>query len=84
MNDSTVPNVLADRYASPEMRQIWAPKNKIIAERKLWIAVADAQRDLGVDIPQAAIDAYERVRDQVDLASIASRPLRESCHFGQA
>lgn len=73
MSDSTVPNVLADRYASPEMRQIWAPKNKIIAERKLWIAVADAQRDLGVDIPQAAIDAYERVRDQVDLASIADR-----------
>ena len=45
----SVPNVLATRYASEAMRQIWAPENKIILERQLWIAVLEAQRDLGVD-----------------------------------
>ena len=34
-----VPNVLANRYASPEMRAVWSPQNKIVAERRLWLAV---------------------------------------------
>ncbi|MFD0866476.1 adenylosuccinate lyase [Tessaracoccus lubricantis] len=73
----SVPNVLANRYASTQMRQIWAPEAKIVAERKLWLAVLRAQRDLGVDFGGADADeviaAYERVVDQVDLASIDER-----------
>lgn len=73
----TVPNVLATRYASPQVQQIWSPENKIIAERQLWIAVMSAQRDLGVDFgsddADAVIKAYEKVIDQVDLDSIAER-----------
>ena len=72
-----IPNVLANRYASPAMREIWSPENKIVAERRLWIAVLEAQRDLGVDFggddPDAVIAAYEGVLEQVDLASIAAR-----------
>ena len=45
----TVPNVLATRYASDAMRAIWSPENKIVAERQLWLAVLEAQKDLGVD-----------------------------------
>lgn len=41
----SVPNVLANRYASASMRNTWSPENKIIAERLLWIAVLSAQRD---------------------------------------
>jgi adenylosuccinate lyase len=70
-------NVLANRYASAEMRDIWSPENKILAERKLWLAVLAAQRDLGVDFggddPDAVIAAYEAVLDQVDLNDIADR-----------
>lgn len=66
-------NVLASRYASPAMVEIWSPVNKIRAERALWISVMRAQRDLGVEIPQEAIDAYQSVIDQVDLASIDAR-----------
>lgn len=66
-------NVLASRYASPAMVEIWSPVNKIRAERALWIAVMHAQRDLGVEIPQEAIDAYQSVIDHVDLASIDAR-----------
>ena len=73
----SVPNVLAARYASEPMRAVWSPENKIVAERRLWIAVLTAQRDLGVDFggadPDAVIAAYEGVLDQVDLASIGER-----------
>lgn len=66
-------NVLAARYASPAMVEVWSPVNKIRAERALWIAVMRAQKDLGVAIPQEAIDAYQAVMDQVDLDSIDAR-----------
>ena len=73
----SVPNVLATRYASPEMRQIWSPEAKIVAERRLWLAVLRAQRDLGVDFggadPDQVIASYEAVIDRVDLDSIAAR-----------
>lgn len=73
----SVPNVLASRYASGQMRTIWSTENKIIAERRLWIEVLDAQRDLGVDFggadPDRVIADYQRVVDQVDLVSIAER-----------
>ncbi|GAA3624758.1 adenylosuccinate lyase [Microlunatus ginsengisoli] len=73
----SVPNVLATRYASAAMRDIWSPEHKIVAERQLWIAVLRAQRDLGVDFggadPDEVITAYEAAVDRVDLGSIAER-----------
>jgi adenylosuccinate lyase len=68
-----IPDVLADRYASPELVALWSPEEKVRAERRLWLAVLRAQRDLGVAVPAEAVDAYERVLDRVDLASIAAR-----------
>ena len=59
------------------MQEVWSPENKIISERRLWLAVLTAQRDLGVDFggddPAVVIKAYEGVVEQVDLASIAER-----------
>ena len=49
-----VPNVLASRYASEQMREVWSASNKIIAERQLWLAVLAAQRDLGVDLGETS------------------------------
>jgi adenylosuccinate lyase len=69
----SVPNVLATRYASPEMAALWSPEEKVRLERRLWIAVMRAQRELGVDVPEEAIAAYEAVVDRVDLDSIAAR-----------
>jgi len=69
----TIPNVLASRYASAEMVAIWSPEAKIVAERRLWLAVLRAQQELGVDVPDAAVADYERVLGQVDLTSIAAR-----------
>jgi len=68
-----ISNVLASRYASPELTRIWSAEHKIVLERQLWLAVLKAQRDLGIDVSDGAIEAYERVLHTVDLASIAAR-----------
>ena len=74
-----LPNVLAGRYASAAMVGIWSPEHKIVLERELWLAVLRAQRDLGVELPDGVVEAYEAVIDHVDLKSIATRE-RESRH----
>lgn len=66
-------SVLANRYASNEMKKLFAPEEKIIAERRLWIAVARAQSKLGHAISDSVIADYEKVITQVDLASIDAR-----------
>ncbi|MGH3440903.1 MAG: lyase family protein, partial [Nitriliruptorales bacterium] len=72
----TVENVLAARYASTEMRALWSVRGRIIEERRLWIAILRAQRDLGVDVPDGVIEDYEAVVEQVDLAAIEKRERR--------
>src|SRR6478609_9652335 len=73
----TVPNVLATRYAGADLAEIWSPEHKIVLERRLWVAVLKAQRDLGVDVPDGVVEAYQDVVDlgekAVDLDSIAAR-----------
>lgn len=73
MTRAPVPNVLATRYAAADLAGTWSPEHKIVLERQLWIAVLKAQRDLGIDVPDGVVEAYEAVVDQVDLASIAAR-----------
>jgi len=68
-----VANVLANRYASPEMAEIWSAENKVVLERELWVAVLEAQKDLGIDIDDAVVDAYRSVMADVDLESIDRR-----------
>ena len=68
-----IPNVLAERYAAAQIRDIWSPEGRIILERDFWIAVMKAQQNLGLDIPAEAIAAYESVKDQVNLAAIDER-----------
>ena len=73
MSKPVITDVLASRYASERMATLWSPEHKVVLERELWLAVLKAQRDLGVDVPDGVIEAYEKVIDQVDLGSIAAR-----------
>ncbi len=73
MTDNSTVSLLANRYASEAMREIFAPEAKIIAERKLWIAVMRAQSGLGHAIAKGVISDYEKVIAKVDLASIDVR-----------
>jgi adenylosuccinate lyase len=66
-------NVLAARYASSPMVELWSAEHKVVLERRLWLAVMRSQRELGVDIPAEAIADYEAVLEKVDLASIEAR-----------
>ncbi len=66
-------SILADRYASSAMREIWSAESKIRAERDLWIAIMRAQAKVGLAIPVSAIADYEKVKDQINLVSIKDR-----------
>jgi len=65
-------SVLATRYASKEMLEIWSPENKIKAERKLWIEVMRFQAK-ALKIPTDSIAKYEAALEKIDLASIDER-----------
>ena len=70
---TTTPNILASRYASEPMRSIWSAEGRVGLERDYWIAVLRAQRDLGLDIPDGTIEAYEAVKATINLDSIHRR-----------
>jgi adenylosuccinate lyase len=72
---STTPNVLATRYATKEMVTIFDPINKIINERKFWIIILKLQQKAGLPITDTDIDAYKKVVEKVDLASIDKREM---------
>ena len=68
-----IPNVLATRYASPEMTHIWSAEHKIAMERRLWVEILRGQKDLGLDVPDGVVEDYEKEIDNIDLASIEAR-----------
>ncbi|MCL2844226.1 MAG: adenylosuccinate lyase [Chitinivibrionia bacterium] len=70
---SKIENVLAKRYAAEQIKKIWSGEGKVIKERELWIAVIKAQKELGLNIPAEAIEAYEKVKENVNLQNIADR-----------
>ncbi len=69
----TLPNVLAARYASTPMVELWAPTHRVVLERRLWVAVLEAQRAAGLEVPEGVVEAYRAVIEQVDLDSIEAR-----------
>ena len=74
MTKPAIPNVLAARYASAPMAELWSPEHKVVLERQLWMAVLRAQRDLGRRRPRRGRSrTTSAVVDKVDLASIDER-----------
>jgi adenylosuccinate lyase len=58
------------------MNQIFSEKGKTLYERELWLSVLKAQKRLGVDIPQEAINSYENLKNKIDLELIKEIELR--------
>jgi len=75
----TEENVLARRYATPDMTDIFSERGKILSERELWIAVMKAQHDAGVDISSETIAKYEAAKENIDVERIEQRE-RETRH----
>ena len=67
--------VLAERYASDQMRDIWSRTYKIKTERELWISVLKAQAKAGLEISDSVIADYLKVKDVIDIASIDKREM---------
>ena len=74
-----ITNILAERYASVEMAQLFDPTTRVRLERELWLAVLEAQTDLGVALGAGVLDDYRSVVDQIDHESIQARE-RETRH----
>ena len=62
---------LAARYASPAMQSLWSDRRRIGLWRRLWLALLEAQRELGLDIPSDAVAQLRNHLDDVDLARAA-------------
>jgi len=62
---------LAERYASPSMLELWGAQNRYGLWRRLWLALAEGEKRLGVDIPDAAIAEMRATVDQIDFAAVA-------------
>ena len=62
---------LSARYVSREMERIFAPAFRFGTWRRLWLALAEAQRDLGLDIPDEAIAQMRDHLDDIDLDAAA-------------
>ncbi|MDF1501524.1 adenylosuccinate lyase [Roseisolibacter sp. H3M3-2] len=62
---------LAERYASRAMLALWSPQERHGLWRRLWLALAEAERELGVDIPEAAVAQMRDHLDDIDFAAVA-------------
>ena len=62
---------LADRYASAAMLELWSPALRHGLWRRLWLALAEAQKELGVTIPDEALAQMRANLDGIDFGAVA-------------
>lgn len=72
MTDARWQSPLSGRYASPAMLALWSEPHRIGRWRRVWLALAEAERDLGLPIPEAAIAEMRANLDTADLAVAAA------------
>ena len=66
---------LSERYASKEMQYIFSPDKKFRTWRKLWIALAETEKELGLPITQEQIDELKAHQDDINYD--VQRPVRK-------
>ncbi|MFT4007244.1 MAG: adenylosuccinate lyase [Lacrimispora sp.] len=69
---------LSERYASKEMQYIFSPDKKFKTWRKLWIALAEAERELGLPISEEQIEELKAFQDEInyDVAKQREKEVR--------
>ena len=65
-------NPLNTRYASREMSALWSDQRKHSTWRRLWVALAEAERELGLDISAGQVDELRPHVDDIDFARAAA------------
>jgi adenylosuccinate lyase len=63
---------LADRYASRAMLELWSSKSRYALWRRLWLALAESEQQLGVAIPDDAIAQMRAHLDDIDFDAVAA------------
>ncbi|HYD54862.1 MAG TPA: lyase family protein, partial [Gemmatimonadaceae bacterium] len=63
---------LAERYASRAMLELWSPRMRYGLWRQLWVYLAEAQQELGVDIPADALVQMRAHLHDIDFESVAA------------
>ena len=67
MNPNQYDNPLISRYASPEMSALWSPRRKFGTWRRLWVALAEAEAELGLPITRQQIEQLKAHVDDIDF-----------------
>ncbi|MCX8083771.1 MAG: adenylosuccinate lyase [Calditerrivibrio sp.] len=60
-------NPLTERYASKEMMELFSPKRKFATWRKLWVALAEAEREMGLNITEEQIEEMKQNIYNIDF-----------------
>ena len=68
----TYSSPLAERYASQAMLELWSPHTRYGLWRRLWLALAEAERELGVEIPDQALAEMRTHLDTIDFTAVAA------------
>jgi adenylosuccinate lyase len=71
MSDEGYRSPLGTRYASPAMQTLWGEPRRIGLWRRLWLALAESERELGLPIPEQALSEMRAHLDDADLAAAA-------------
>lgn len=69
MSHEQYDNPLISRYASPEMSRVFSPQHRHSTWRRLWVALAEAQAELGLAITSAQIEQLRSHVDDIDFAT---------------
>ncbi|MDX2207095.1 MAG: adenylosuccinate lyase [Gemmatimonadales bacterium] len=71
MTTSRWQSPLSGRYASPAMLERWSEAHRIGQWRRVWLALAESQQAMGIEIPEAALEELRAHLDDADLAAAA-------------
>ena len=66
MSNDRYTSPLSERYASKEMQYIFSPDKKFRTWRKLWIALAETEKELGLDITDEQIEELKAYADDIN------------------
>lgn len=67
---------LVERYASPEMSRLFGAEHRILTWRRLWLALAEAQRRAGLNISAAQVNQLKSTLERIDFANAARHEKR--------
>ena len=73
----TYSSPLVERYASRAMVELWSPRTRYGQWRRLWLALAEGERALGVPIPNEAIEQMRAHLDDIDFNAVAAYERRK-------